>query len=229
MTESISSRVARIISGSVNMLIDAVENIAPEAVMDEAIREIDSAITDVRGELGRAVAGKHLANGRLMDANRRHEDLSEKIALAVKEGRDDLAEAGIAQQMDIEAQIPILEHAITEASDEERELEGYVRALQAKKREMQEELARYRASAAAATGGGDFGGGASAPQRSVDEAVRRADSAFDRVLAKAVGAPPRPGIPDPRSAAQVAELEELHRTNRIKERLAAAKASSKAQ
>ena len=224
MADTMGSRVARIISGSVNMLIDAVENSAPEAVMAEAVREIDAAVGEVRAELGRAAAGKHLANSRLMDANRRHEDLADQIAIAVKEGRDDLAEAGIAQQMDIEAQIPVLEHAIADANAEERELEGYVLALQAKKREMQDELARYRASTAAAAAPGPDGPGPT-PGRGIDEAVRRADSAFDRVLAKRMGTPARPGTPTAQTAAQLAELEDLQRTNRIKERLAAAKAS----
>ncbi len=147
MTESITSRVARLISGSVNNLIDAVENAAPETVMEAAIREIDGAIDDVRRELGRVAAGKHLANGRLMDANHKHEDLAEKIALAVAEDRDDLAETAIAQQMDIEVQIPVLEHAIGDAGDQERELNGHVQALQARKREMQEELRRYPSTA----------------------------------------------------------------------------------
>jgi len=227
MTESITSRVARLISGSVNNLIDAVENAAPETVMEAAIGEIDGAVDDVRRELGKVAAGKHLANSRLMDANRKHEDLAEKLALAVEEGRDDLAETAIAQQMDIEAQIPVLEHAIGDASDQERELEGHVQALQARKREMQDELQRYRQSHQSAAG--DGGEPAKAPTRAVDEAVRRADSAFDRVLARATGLPSRPGAPDRRTAAQVAELEALQRANRIKERLAAAKAANKAE
>ena len=43
MNESIANRVGRIVSGSLNALVDAVENAAPETVLKEAIREIDSA------------------------------------------------------------------------------------------------------------------------------------------------------------------------------------------
>ncbi len=65
------------------------------------------------------VANRHLANKRLMQEKRKHEDLNKNITLAVKEGRGNLAEAGIAQQMDIEAQIPVLEHAsLTQPSKE---------------------------------------------------------------------------------------------------------------
>ena len=176
MTESITSRVARIVSGSVNLLIDAVENAAPETVMEQAIREIDGAIGDVRAELGRQAAGKHLANSRLTDANAKNKDLGEKIAVALGDGRDDLAEVAIGQQIDIEAQIPVLEQAIAEASGRERELEGYILALQAKKREMDAELQRFRQSRAAPPpADGESGDGGGAPTGGVEEAVRRAD------------------------------------------------------
>ena len=41
MKERLIGRVGRIISGSFNSLIDAIENAAPETVMSEVIREID--------------------------------------------------------------------------------------------------------------------------------------------------------------------------------------------
>lgn len=116
MKESMSSRVGRLIAGSVNAVIDAVENAAPEVVMEQALREIDGATDEVRTELGRVIAGKHLANKRLVEESRKHEALAEQIELAVKEGREDLAEAAIARQFDIEAQIPVLESSIADAA-----------------------------------------------------------------------------------------------------------------
>ncbi len=38
MTEGIGARVGRIISGTVNMLVEAMEHSAPEMVMEEAIK-----------------------------------------------------------------------------------------------------------------------------------------------------------------------------------------------
>ena len=140
MSESITRRVARLVSGSVNALVDAVENSAPETVMEQAIRELDSAIADTRSELGQQVAQKHLASKKLMEENSRYEALASQLEVAVANGRDDLAEAGIAEQMDIEARIPVLEAAISDGAAREKELEGFVQALQAKKREMQAEL-----------------------------------------------------------------------------------------
>ncbi|MES9950665.1 MAG: PspA/IM30 family protein [Candidatus Thiodiazotropha sp.] len=223
MKESITNRVGRIISGSVNALLDAVENAAPDLVMEEAIREVDEAIDEVRAELGRVIAGKHLANQRLMDESRKHEELAEKIELAVKEGRDDLAEAAIARQLDIEAQVPVLESTIAEASNQENELEGYVIALQAKRREMREELAQFREAqeegkvVAVAAGSGQTNA-----DSGVEASVRKAETAFDRVMERATGVGSH-SMPDRGDASKLAELDQLSRNNRIQERLAAIK------
>jgi phage shock protein A len=220
MKESITGRVGRIVSSSVNALVDAIENVAPAMVMEEAIREVDAVLDEVRVELGKILAQKHLAEQRLSDNRKKHTDLSQKAQIAVTEKRDDLAEAAIAQLMDIEAQIPVLEKAVTEAGARESELEGYVAALQAKRREMREELAHFtkaeERSAAAGTAS------ASVPA-DIAAKVGKAGSAFDRIMEKNTGLPNASTGVD--SAAKLAELEELARQNRIKERLAAIKAS----
>ena len=220
MREKITGRVSRIISGSVNALIDAVENVAPEIVMEQAIREIEDVIDEVRGELGKTIANKHLANSRLMQINKKCEDLAEKIELAVDESRDDLAEAAIAQQLDLEAQIPILENQISDLSGEEKELEGYIAALQGKKREMREELNLFKSSRKEAEKAGPAAG---AKTSSVESKISRAESAFERILSDNTGYASGAGTADKKTAAQMNELEDMSRKNRVKERLAAIK------
>ncbi len=230
MKEGIGVRVGRIISGSVNALIDAVENAAPAVMMEETIREIDAAIDEVRSELRNLSANRRMANTRLMEENRRHEDLSDKIALAVADNRDDLAEAAISQQLDIEAQIPVLERAIAEASEREKELGGYLTALQAKKREMRDELQNYlssREQAMTASIGPDTATNASGASNRVARKAEAAEGAFERVLEQQTGLPGSSASSDKKTAPQLAELEELARKNRIQERLAAAKANDK--
>ena len=61
MTDTIASRVTRVVSGSVHALLDAVESAAPEATMAQAIREVDRVIDDVRAELGRVEASLRAA------------------------------------------------------------------------------------------------------------------------------------------------------------------------
>lgn len=222
MKESITGRVSRIISGSLNALVDAVENAAPETVMEQAIREIDGAIDEVRTELGRILSNKHLANTRLMEESRKHEELSEQIELAIREQRDELAEAAIAKQLDIEAQIPILEIAIADNQQEEQELERYIVALQAKQREMQEELRQYRASRQDNVSGTEASG-TDKSQANTNRTVEKASAAFDRIMEANTGLPGSGNMSDRENMARLAELEELARNNRIKERLAAIK------
>ena len=224
MSESIGSRVGRILSGSINAVIDSIENSAPELVMEEAIREIDSAKDEVRAELGKVVANRHLANKRLMEENRKYEELTEKIEFAVNQGRDDLAEAGIAQQINIEAQIPVLEKSIAESTEKETELEGFIDALNAKKREMREELRSFvesRKEAIAKQADGTTVSGSS----EVIAKVEKASEAFDRIMEKRTGlGSSSTSSTDAKTAAQIAELDNLSHQNRIKERLAKIKA-----
>jgi len=232
MKESITARVGRIISGSVNALMDAVENVAPETVMEQAIREIDGVIDDVRTELGNVLARKHLASRRLLDANQKHESLSAKIDLAVQQNRDDLAEAAIANQLDIEAQIPILENTIADGAVEEKQLEGYITALQGKRREMKEELRQYRASrqtVAVVLEALEAGGQAAPNASDVERRTAKAQSAFERIFERQTGIDGSDAGESLKQAQQLAELEDLSRKNRIQQRLAAARARREEQ
>lgn len=221
MKEKITGRVGRIISGGFHALLDAVESTAPEVVMEQALREIDEAIAEVRNELGIVIANKHLANSRLMQVNQKCEDLNEKIELAVANVRDDLAEVAIAQQLDIEAQIPILESQVSDLSGQEKELEGYIAALQGKKREMKEELRLYKASRKDVKTPGDDHG--SAHGNDVERKVEQAESAFARVLENTTGGAMVGASGSRSNAAALHELEDLSRKNRVQERLAVIK------
>jgi phage shock protein A len=217
MSESLTMRVKRLVSGGANMIVAAVEAMAPEMVMDEAIREIDRAIGDVRSELGLVLTRQYHAAQRLVTENERHESLKEKIRIALKEGRDDLAEAGVGQLLDIEAQIPVLESTALETRSAQTELEGFIAALQARKREMIAERNAYRSAKSSAEAA------AESEPSSVRQRVQNAQSAFDRVMDGAGAMTSSGPVPDPKTAKVNAELEELARRNRIKERLAALK------
>jgi len=138
MSETLARRVGRLVSGGFHAILDAAENLAPEAVMNENIREIERAIDEVRSELGKVLVQKHLATKKMADESNRHETLQADIQEALKANRDDLAEIGIAEQMDIEARLPVLENTVADCAAQEKELEGFIVALQAKRREMQQ-------------------------------------------------------------------------------------------
>lgn len=220
MSETLSRRVGRLVSGGFHALIDAAENLAPEAVMNESIREIERAVDEVRAELGKVLAQKHLAAKKMADESNRHEAIDANLQAAVDAGRDDLAEAGIAEQMDIEARLPILENTIADCAAQEKELEGFIAALQAKKREMQQQLQDWRA-AQQSMGTGKTAGGNGSDLNRIARDAEKSGNAFDRVMGR------QNSVHSSTDAAQLAklkELEDLSRNHRIAERLAALKA-----
>lgn len=223
MREGLVGRVKRLMAGSLNSVVDAVEMVAPEVVLKQAIRETEEALDEVKHELGRTIVNKHHAASRLATANDKHEELSRQVEFAVGEGRDDLAEAAISRQLDIEAQMPILESALHDFSTTETELEGYVEGLKARQREMQEDLDEYlraqRVEEAAASAAG-IPGTASTPGIK----AAQADRAFDRVLKGATGVGAS-GRTDRDTSAKLDELSRIERENRIKERLARVRAA----
>ncbi|WP_283121649.1 PspA/IM30 family protein [Neisseria subflava] len=220
MSETLSRRVGRLVSGGFHALIDAAENLAPEAVMNESIREIERAVDEVRAELGKVLAQKHLAAKKMADESNRHEAIDANLQAAVDAGRDDLAEAGIAEQMDIEARLPILENTIADCAAQEKELEGFIAALQAKKREMQQQLQDWRA-AQQSMGTGKTASGNGSDLNRIARDAEKSSNAFDRIMGR------QNSVHSSTDAAQLAklkELEDLSRNNRIAERLAALKA-----
>ncbi len=217
MAEGLIKRIGRIISASSNAIVDSIESAAPQLVMEESIREVDAAISDVRIQLGKIEAAKYLSSKSLNRENTKHSELQSQIQIALEVSRDDLAEAAIAKQMDIESLLPILEKSIADDENEITELNSYINALQAKKREMQDTLKEFIKTQSHQAEGSNIAG--TSPSRNISEQVENANSAFNRILEKS-------GVPVSSSDAnesKLAELEELARSNRIKERLAKAK------
>ncbi len=208
MSENMTRRVGRLISGSINAVIDAAENVSPVIVMQESIREVDQAITEVRHELGKVVVQQHMTQDRIKNEENKHQLLQGQIGVALEENREDLAEVAISKQMDIEAQLPVLKHSLEDAAKQSKEMEGFIAALQAKKREMQEELKRYKLHTTEVEG------------NSTAEQISKAEAAFNRVMGTDI---PVSGGAD---EAKLAELEALTRKNRIEERLRAMKAAN---
>lgn len=222
MSETLKTRVGRVITGSVHALLDRLEDQAPEAMMEQAIREAGSVIEEVRHALGTVSANRHLAQQQHARQNSLHAQLSSQIDEALAAGREDLARAAVARQLDIEAQLPVLETTLGEHSRQEAQLQGYVTALLAKRREMQDALADYRRSRATATAAtaaarGTVGTGA-------DSRIERAAEAFDRIYERETGLGPSARDASLQQAAQLQELDDLVRSNKIAERMAQLKA-----
>jgi len=189
--------------------------------MEQAIREADAVIDDVRHELGTMAANRHLAQQQHAHLNRQHETLTANLEQALAQKREDLARAAVARQLDIEAQIPVLETTLADFARQETELRGYVDALTAKRREMEEALSQFRQSraqaASAATGAAQ--GGAAASTK-----MAAATGAFDRIYERQTGLSGTSRGATLEQAAQLKELDDMTRRNKIDERLAQLKA-----
>ncbi|HRD65073.1 MAG TPA: PspA/IM30 family protein [Candidatus Competibacter sp.] len=219
MADTFATRVSRIIVGGAHALLDKAEDLAPEATMAQAIREIEQVIAEVRVDLGKVEAAKHLVLSRMAKLNAEHEKLGEQIDTALTLERDDLAKAAIGRQADIEDLLPVLQKALDEHAERSKELESYIVALLAKKRELDQALTDYQASLACQAAS-PFSGSGSDRQTRVDDA----ESSFGRVMARRTGASGiNPGLND--QAAKLKELADMQRGNRIAERLAVLKAA----
>jgi phage shock protein A len=219
MAETLFVRVRRLVSGSLGDLADSLEKAGGETVMREAIREVDRAIDDVRSELGR-VGSKRLQAARQAKLTmERVEELTQKAAFSVEQGRDDLAEAAISRQVDLEAQIPILDAAQKEAAAEEEKLEACRSALMARKRDMEADLAAWRAGRA------DAVASSLARDERVTRVEKRAEQAGE-AFARASGFMGQPSV-QASDASKIAEIDRMARQAKISERVAALRAASR--
>lgn len=221
MAETIATRVARIIAGGTHALIDKAEHFAPDAMMAQSIREIDQVIAEVRLDLGKAEAAKHLVMSQIAKLNGEHEKLAEQIQFAVAQQRDDLASVAIGRQADIEDYLPVLQKSLDEQSERGQASESYLLALQAKKRELEQLLSDYLATTAAPAAE------VSSPSNSTARQVRveDAETAFNRVLSSQTGVAGL-GFSASQDAAKLKALADMQRSNRIAERLAALKVNN---
>ena len=219
MADSLKTRVGRVIAGGVHALLDKIEDLNPQAAMEQAIREADGVIDEVRHELGTVSANRHLAQQQHAKLNRSHEDLRDQIAQALSQQREDLARAAVSRQIDIEAQIPVLETTLADLARQEQELQGFTAALLAKKREMQEALAEFRKSRAATESAAQPVG-----QSNVEQRLGKVTDAFDKIYQRQTGLDGTQQAGNLDQAARLSELEALVRDHKIAERMAQIKA-----
>lgn len=212
--EGVLSRMGRLIAGIANATIDKVEDSNKVAIVEQAIREIDQAAESARADLGRAKAEEFRIESRRSEIATDLAALEGKISLAVSEGRDDLAKAAIARQIDLESQVTALDKALADVRETIGEGQQALQAVLATRREAEARLSDLKRSLAQQAGPN---GGEARARKVPSEDAARAAAAVSRVT----GVPPGAGPQGP----ELDELDRLHREKAIAERLARAKAS----
>jgi len=212
-TESAVKRIGRVIAGMTNLAVDLAEGVNPDAVLAQAIREIDAAADEVRVELGKATAERHRLDVRRQQLLREKDELAAKVRVAIDEDRDDLAEVGIARQVDIEAQVGVLDRLMADAEEKITQLGETVDAIAASRREAEQTRKDYQASRAAVTGEGSAATGSSGDKVSgAMTKVARAQAATTRVTGVPAAKPNN-------DAKALDELAELQRQREVRSRL----------
>ena len=135
----------------------------------------------------------------------------------------DLAAAALARQLDFETQVPVLEATIRDTAAKQADLERYLTALGARKREMEAQLASFLAARRAQDIGAATGSAVGTAKRRIDGA----QCAFGRAFS---GATNVPGVAesDREMLAKLTELEKNLLRDSIAQRLAAINAMTTA-
>ncbi|AYG60076.1 PspA/IM30 family protein [Rhizobium jaguaris] len=216
MNEGILSRMGRLIAGLANAAIDKAEGANKIAVIEQALREIDAAADEARTDLGKARAEEYRIQSRRTEIVDDLAALDEKIRLAVSNDRDDLAKAGVARQIDLEAQIAALDKALADVREQIDEGQKALQAVLATRREAEARLVDFKRSVVR-----------HAPE---EAAGSKSHSTPGAGAARAAAAVSRlTGVPaaEPTTSAELDELDRLHREQAIEARLARFKANSR--
>jgi phage shock protein A len=212
-SESILARTGRLLAGIANQAIDNAEGVNKLAIVNQAIREIDSAADEARAALGKSRSEEFRLRSRQREMAFETEALEGKIRLALTEGREDLARAGVARQIDLESQDVALERAMELVKLEIEEQTKALQAILGARREAEARLDDLKKSMLRHSPEelGD------APRAAKSDAAERAAAAISRVT----GVPASAAL----GAQELDELDRLHREKAIAARLEQIKAA----
>ncbi|MCC5808076.1 MAG: PspA/IM30 family protein [Opitutales bacterium] len=219
MKDSIRTRIGRILTGTANSIVSKIEGLAPEMILQQAIEEVDSAIDEVKVEQGRIKAQKHHVGKAMGKLNAEHDRIGEQLTVASEQGRDDLLEAAVSRQLDIEDQLPALQQQFEDLTHEEEALGKAVTGLVAKRNEMEDELFEFRRNQKEAAVAGASGEGGGAAGGGAQTRAERADRAFSRVMQNATGVRRETLRANSAEAERLLELSKLNKKARVEARL----------
>lgn len=226
MKDSIRNRIGRILTGTANSIVTKIEGLTPEVVLEQAIVEVDSAIDEAKVEQGRIKAQKHHVTKATGKLNAEHDTLNGQLLLAREQNREELLEAAVSRQLDIEDQLPALQQQLEDLNREEESIGKAIIGLVAKRNEMDDELFEFKRNQAQAAAAHANAGGSSDPNRigappgtTAQNKAERADRAFSRVIQNATGVRRDSMRANSQEAEHLLELSKLSKRARIEARL----------
>lgn len=220
MNDSISSRIGRIITGTAYSIVSKIEGLAPEAVLEQAITEVDQVLDEVRAALGGITAQKHHVSKTMARLNHEHAELEEQVVVAYTQGRKDLVESALARQTDIEDQLPALEGQLGRLSKQESDHTQALTGLIAKRNEMEDELQEFINSRKQEAAVSDMDAEFATPDSALWKA-ERAEGTFSRMIHRTTGINRSSLTSNSRESAKLVELANLSRNAKIEAKLKA--------
>lgn len=217
MPETILNRIGRILSGTAHSIVEKIENQNPDALLQDAISEIDNAIRSAKAELGRLEVQKREIQNTITSFQNELDTLEAQIKTAFKLDRRELVKIGLGRQVDIEGQLIPLKNQLQSFEQSEQEYNQAISGLIAKRNQMEDDLHHYNEVKASEYGESVL----EVDPSNLIPSILKADTAeskFNRVLSKANAR--RTGMSSSDSETELLiELANLERTAKIEKKL----------
>jgi phage shock protein A len=144
----IFDRISTILRANINDLLDRAED--PEKMLNQIIRDMESAMRDARVQVRDMLAQQKLLEGDVKRATDLRNEWQRKAELAVGQGRDDLAREALKRKNDYTSQADALQAQLVDQEALVNKLKNDLGALESKyedaKRNKDALIARQRAA-----------------------------------------------------------------------------------
>lgn len=135
----IFTRFRDIISANINSMLDRAED--PEKMIRLMVREIEDTLVEIKSSCAGVMANSKTVQRQAEEARVRAAGWSDKAALAVSRGRDDLAREALVEKRQyihkaeaLESEFADLNHLVNQYKDDIRQLEEKLRSAREKQR-----------------------------------------------------------------------------------------------
>ena len=221
MPDLVFVRVERIVRTSADRALELAERASGVVLVREAARELEQAEERLRADRQTADRKARRAADAQNEIRAKLAELTDHARYALGKGREDLARAAVARQVELEKETGDWETIAAEAKIEAKCIDDALAQVAARRKQIQSELAaleREQSASAPARGGKE------GVQARVATAMDKADRIFERAMSE------RSPIAEPAEAARaMADIAAMKRDDAIEEQLAALKASAAAK